>query len=570
MNKENDFFRQHPREGIQLLLLGGCFIWQSAIVVVGLLCYALLGMALKVRWWVPLSVGLGSLFLNEMIGFLLPHSSIHFLSWLKYSFAINVAFWKINLLSGMEDGIHYLLRVEFIYLVGISLVLSSILTLIDLYFIHPHQQALVSLKNRQRVHTEKNNQAIIEKKLATLDDDRVEGTALGVAIQTGQPVIISDKHLNQIALVLGTTGGGKTITLRRFFHRAISQGYPLIIIDGKPTAENVAWVRTLADQYQRKFYGFNCDNAAHYDPLAKGGFTELKDKIITLKDEWSSDYYRSIAEDYLQTTFEVLIKRGQPFDLKEVAQCLTYDHLCVLVQETKNDVLKERVLSLKQYEKKEITGLQAHLHILLHSELGDYFNLDDTTFNLAEVIAQDGVVYFALPALRFPSFSKVLGKLVANDLKAVIDQQIEKGKKIFTVFDEYSVFAGEQSLNLANMGREKGLHVLFGTQGLADLEKVDKTFLQQIVNCANTMICHRLNDHVSAEMIAQWAGTKKDYAVTAQIDLTQTGNGLGSVREVREFMIHPDAIKQELKIGEAFYITKVDGFRFEKVKVKYT
>jgi hypothetical protein len=54
--------------------------------------------------------------------------------------------------------------------------------------------------------------------------------------------------------------------------------------------------------------------------LHQGSFTELKDKIISLKDQWENDYYRSIAENYLQTAFEVLFQSGEPFDLKRVAE----------------------------------------------------------------------------------------------------------------------------------------------------------------------------------------------------------------------------------------------------------
>src|SRR5262249_1200546 len=158
---------------------------------------------------------------------------------------------------------------------------------------------------------------------------------------------------------------------------------------------------------------------------------------------------------------------------------LDYDELCVIARETKDPVLLKRVKRLQGYEQKDLRGLQAHLHILVHSELGEYFEPDETLFTLADVIAQNGIVYFALPALKFPTFSKVLGKLVMNDLKAVIARDMEEQKKIFAVFDEFSVFAGEQSLNLVNMGREKGLHSIYGTQGLAEMEKVEKTFRQQ-------------------------------------------------------------------------------------------
>lgn len=178
------------------------------------------------------------------------------------------------------------------------------------------------------------------------------------------------------------------------------------------------------------------------------------------------------------------------------------------------------------------------------------------------------VVYFALPALRLPSFSKVLGKLVINDIKAIIDKLNDNHKRVFTVFDEFSVFAGEQVLNLVKMGRGKGVHAIFGTQGLAELDKVDLTFKQQVLNCANTLICHRLNDQDSAESVANWVGTQNMFTVTAQINMQQGEAELGTVRSNKEYIVHPDAIKRELKTGEVFYMSKVDGFRWDKVCVK--
>ena len=35
----------------------------------------------------------------------------------------------------------------------------------------------------------------------------------------------------------------------------LSEGYPLIIADGKLTDENVDWVKALAASYERRFYG---------------------------------------------------------------------------------------------------------------------------------------------------------------------------------------------------------------------------------------------------------------------------------------------------------------------------
>ncbi len=54
------------------------------------------------------------------------------------------------------------------------------------------------------------------------------------------------------------------------------------------------------------------------------------------------------------------------------------------------------------------------------------------------------------------------------------------------------------------MGRGKGVHALFGTQGIADLNTVSNNFKSQMLNCTNTIICHRLNDQESAEAVAGW------------------------------------------------------------------
>jgi len=258
----------------------------------------------------------------------------------------------------------------------------------------------------------------------------------------------------------------------------------------------------------------------------------------------------------------------ETLDLKRVVECLNFDVLQSLVKSLKNDTLSARVNSLEHYKRDDITGLQAHLNILIHSELGEFFEGNANTFNLSQIINDGSIVYFALPALRFPSFSKVLGKLIINDLKAVVDRFNNKHQKIFTIFDEFSVFAGEQVLNLVNMGRGKGVHAIFGTQGLADLDKIDKTFKNQVLNCVNTLVCHRLNDPDSAETIAHWISTQDQFDVTKQLNSKEPDNGLGSVSLNKGFIVHPDEIKRGLRVGESFYVTKVGQFWQDKVKIK--
>lgn len=556
-NRFDDFINNNPKESFQLILLLVCFVWQSPVSVLGGLIYLIAGKRFQVGWWVLL--GLGVLFALESFAlFSYSVGEMNLRDFMANGFALNKQMWNSLIHNDVWSAVQIMFLNEREYWLGFPMLLAGILNAIDLIEDDPHKNTLKALKRGEHPIDKKElSEKAIQSALKRIDEGKHDGTVLGVSKYSGKAVVIPDHFINQVMLVLGTTGSGKSITLRRFYKRAITKGYPLIIVDGKPTEDNVKWIQSLAEKHKRKFYGFNCGNHAAYDALTDGGYTELKDKIISLKDEWASDYYRSIAEDYLQAAFQVLLYLNIQFDLARVIDCLDYDVLLEMSRETGDAGIIRRVERLGKYKQEDITGLQAHLSLLVNSELGHYFKKSENTFSLRRVIDENAVVYFALPALRYPSFSKVLGKLVVNDIKAVIDRNDGNSKRIFTIFDEFSVFAGDQVLNLVNMGRGKGVHAIFGTQGLADLNRVDKEFKAQILNCANTIICHRLNDQDSAEAVAAWMGTRDSFSVTAQYDPKSVGVGLGSVKADKGYVVHPEEIKQGLRVGEVVCGSKV-------------
>jgi hypothetical protein len=567
--KSGDTSSPHLRGLAQVTFFLCICVWQTFPALIGMVLFILLVHVLRIDWKYLVVLGVCTLPISIAALAWLHQLGDYFLSgWL-----INRYWWKLGAFSSIADAMRLSFGEGVFYVLTVPFPMVGIMAVIELIPGSAHERQMWALQHGKASgsssYASQKSSWSLERALKDIYDAEHDGTVLGVSRSSGKPVVMPDANVNQLALVLGTTGGGKTVTLRRFYRRAILAGYPLIIVDGKPTAESTQWIANQAKAAGKPFYGFNCENYWHYDPLAHGGHTELKDKIISLKDEWESDYYRSIAEDYLQTTFEILQASGKPYKLKRVVECLDFGELALLVRSIKNPALEARAKLIGQYERKDITGLQAHLNLLIHSEMGEYFEKKEGhTFDLAEVIRNNAVVYFALPALRFPSFSKVLGKLIINDIKAVVDRETSN-KRIFTVFDEFSVFAGDQVLNLVNMGRGKGVHAIFGTQGLSDLKRVDGEFAAQVLNCVNTIICHRLNDHESAESVAAWAGTRDMFDVTAQIGGEGT-TGMGSVRRNKEFIIHPDSIKQDLQPGEAFYISKVGKFKSEKIKVKYS
>ncbi|NJO38906.1 MAG: type IV secretion system DNA-binding domain-containing protein, partial [Rhizobiales bacterium] len=417
------------------------------------------------------------------------------------------------------------------------------------------------------------------RRLPTLPATINGETLLGIDQQSGRKVTLDDTDANHHTMVLGTPGSGKTVAVLNLIESAIERALPLIVIDGKGDRALADKVIAHARRHGRPAYLFAMTgDSCRYNPLSSGGHSARKDRIIELRD-WSEDHYRKLAEGYLQMVFKVLDACGIKTDLVTLAGYLSTDRLQALIRKRERRLgnaamaLAEEVDEQVEAER-QAEGLRAEVRNLARSEIGPLFDTtakesgDDVTLpavlELPKAIAEKAVVYFCLPALQFPALAKTFGKVVINDLKAAAhDQFVRTGeaRPIYTVFDEFSVFAGEQVINVVNQGRGFGIHAVLATQSVADLGRATPDtpdhFTRQVLSACNTYLVHRLNAPEDATQVAELIGTKDGIEHTAQIDMIGA-TGLGSVRRTKGFIVHPDVIKQ-LRRGEAVFVNKNSG-----------
>lgn len=403
-----------------------------------------------------------------------------------------------------------------------------------------------SLGNRKEAHTDK-------------------GTNIGTD-RFGKNISLNDKEANEHVLVLGTTGSGKTVTISNVVESAINRGLPLIYIDGKGDYDLGQRVCEYAKNNDRPAWLFGMrDDSVAYDPLTSGGYTSKKDRIIELR-EWSEEHYKKLAEGYLQSVFKVMHELKIPSDLITLSNHLDLKKLKSLVRENESNLDNAQelmdMLNSQDQASKSIESLVAEIRNFTNSEIGYLFKAGEGVepLTLKEVIAQNGIAYFCLPALEFPSMSQTLGRLIINDLKATVAQNLSNPNKppLYAIFDEFSVFAGEQVLNVINMGRSAGIHAILATQSLSDIASGRKDnadhFINQVVGNCNTFILHRQNAPEDAKTLAEMIGTRPSLEYTAQISQKEPTH-MGTVRRTRGFLAHPDEIKS-LGTGEAFYVSK--------------
>lgn len=393
----------------------------------------------------------------------------------------------------------------------------------------------------------------------------------------GNMVELTDKTANQHTLVLGTTGSGKTVTVCNVVESATDRGLPLIYIDGKGDYDLAKRVAAYGKSNGRdvSVFAMHGDSIA-YNPLASGGFTSKKDRIIELRD-WTEEHYKKLAEGYLQSVFKVMDRCGIPCNMATLANHLDLKRLKALVRENQSsipdaqDLMDE--LNYQDQASKSIESLVAEIRNFTSSEIGELFRIreDEPVLTLTDIIENKGIAYFCLPALEFPSMSRTLGKLIINDLKATVAQQLTQGnrQKLFVVFDEFSVFAGEQVLNVINMGRSAGIHAILSTQSLSDIAAGRKDnadhFINQVVGNCNNFIMHRQNSAEDAERLAAIIGTRASLEYTAQVG-GGSATQMGTMRRGRSFIAHPDEIKA-LRVGEAFFFSK-EGNKIQQIKTR--
>jgi len=116
---------------------------------------------------------------------------------------------------------------------------------------------------------------------------------------------------------------------------------------------------------------------------------------------------------------------------------------------------------------------------------------------------------------------------------------------------------------LVNKSRSANVTCVLATQSLSDLDYANgEYFKEQIIENCNNYIVLRQNSAVNAEKWAAILGTRRKLDVTFQLSNKEgrftEDTGYGSARQVREFLYHPDDIKN-FKTGNGIYMSKDSG-----------
>ena len=368
-----------------------------------------------------------------------------------------------------------------------------------------------------------------------------DGVLLGVD-ERARATRLSDTELAAHSLVLGASGAGKTTTLVAVLSDLIRRGRPVAYIDLKGDPCVAHELGDAARAAGRPFAHWSVHGPDHWNPLAEGDPTALKDKLIGL-EAWTEPHYKRAAERYLQNVFTVLHNTGAPAaTLSEVVALMEPARLNARLRETP-EPLADRVADyldgLGPDQLSAIRGLATRLAVISESGAGPYLEPNgDRTIELRKLLAEGGVAVFSLDSSSYGELAAQLGGLVIQDLKAVCGQRLQgdgDAPHAYVAIDEFSALDHDHVRSLLVRGRASGISLLIATQSLADLDRAGDGFRDVALDNTQVKLIHRQDVPEAAETLAGIAGTETTWDHTRQTRddlIVGRDTGLGTRRRV--------------------------------------
>ncbi|MGB7587299.1 MAG: helicase HerA-like domain-containing protein [Solirubrobacterales bacterium] len=378
-------------------------------------------------------------------------------------------------------------------------------------------------------------------------------------------------------LILGATGYGKTVTQAAIAQAYIRSGQAVIALDPKGDPALRESLRQAAAESGATFREWSPTGPTIYNPLARGGPTEIADKALAAH-QWSEPHYEVATQRLLGHALTTMQEAGiWPPSLTTLVRHMELERLEDLASDLGGRTC-ERVCGyldgLSTRAKADLGGGRDRLAVLAESELGPRLDPalgDGEPLDLRASLSAGDVLYFNLHSDRYPAASQLLAAALVIDLVGLTAELQGQGCGGLLLIEEFGALAAPQICRLFARARSAGLSLLLGAQSFADLrgaEQRSDTLTEQVIANVEFTVAHRIGDPDSAELLARMAGTAPAWSMSERVSGTARveSEERGTRTRTRELRVDPDEF-QGLGVGEAVVINPSAARRAQVVRI---
>ncbi len=407
------------------------------------------------------------------------------------------------------------------------------------------------------------------------DNDVLIGT------ENDNKIYLTDNELNQHALIIGTTGSGKTTTILNFVKHCAQHNLPCIYLDGKGEFSLIDKMRQLAKQYNRTFKVFclrpdnKIENLAGYNPFGSGNATEWKNRIMALFLAVSSkgqEHFSLGEQNYINFVAQVLYRLQKTVDLRVFLAFLENPDKLLSVAHDLDASLAQKIAKLNADKNLSVLlgDVLKLLELFIYSDYGWLFNTTklENVINIKQSIQNQEIILFLFDASSYPEDTNKIAKMVISDINSSFSG-FDKFTKCYCIFDEFASYASPNLAETISLQRSRGMHAIIGTQSIATvrLKSSDtKRVAEELLACCNTYIVQKINHDEDSQIMAKIIGITDN----TKVSIALHGNDQRSINynKQQDYKISPQEFK-DLKSGEAIIARKVPQILHHKIKITY-
>ena len=219
-------------------------------------------------------------------------------------------------------------------------------------------------------------------------------------------------------------------------------------------------------------------------------------------------------------------------------------------------------------KKENFSSLITQISKILNSSAGDIVVHkigNDAEFEFREVMETGKIAYLFMNSLKLKDTASIMGKLMLQDLMKAVGNIYDDRNAIkhptTLIIDEFASFATPDFGEFIEKARGAGISIIIAYQSRKSLDHIEDNLAIKVNENTANKIVFQVQDSEDVEWFCSLLGTKKVTKETYQAEdgfFGDTKTGMKSVREVEEYVIHPNQIKN-LKLGQALlYCSKVD------------